>query len=85
PGKVAGLVLLSGFFGEAGPTARWLLDVGGKALKVIPRDLRNAVIEVTGQRPQLRHARRALAKVNVPIPMIQGDKDDFSPLEAAER
>lgn len=39
PGKVAGLVLLSGFFGEAGPTARWLLDLGGKALKMIPRDL----------------------------------------------
>lgn len=85
PGKVAGLVLLSGFFGEAGPTARWLLDVGAKALKVIPRDLRNAVIEVTGQRPQLRHARRALARVNVPIHIIHGDKDDFAPLEVAER
>src|SRR5687768_11381164 len=46
PGKVAGLVLLSGFFGEAGPTARWLLDLGGKALKMIPRDLRHAVVEV---------------------------------------
>jgi len=85
PGKVAGLVLLSGFFGEAGPTARWLLDMGSKALKVIPRDLRNAVIEVTGQRPQLRHARRALAKVTAPIHMIHGDKDDFAPLEVAER
>src|SRR5262245_35215048 len=38
PGKVASLVLLSGFFGEAGPTARWLIDMGQKALKVIPRD-----------------------------------------------
>jgi pimeloyl-ACP methyl ester carboxylesterase len=85
PGKVAGLVLLSGFFGEAGPTAKWLLDMGSKALKVIPRDLRNAVIEVTGQRPQLRHAKRALARVNVPIHMIHGDKDDFAPLETAER
>ena len=85
PGKVAGLVLLSGFFGEAGPTAKWLLDMGGKALKVIPRDLRNAVIEVTGQRPQLRHAKRALARLNIPIHMIHGDKDDFAPLEVAER
>jgi pimeloyl-ACP methyl ester carboxylesterase len=85
PGKVAGLVLLSGFFGEAGPTAKWLLDLGGKALKMIPRDLRHAVIEVTGQRPQLRHAKRALAKVNIPIHMIHGDKDDFAPVEAAER
>jgi pimeloyl-ACP methyl ester carboxylesterase len=85
PGKVAGLVLLSGFFGEAGPTARWLLDLGGKALKMIPRDLRHAVIEVTGQKPQLRHARRALARLNIPIHMIHGDKDDFAPLETAER
>lgn len=85
PGKVAGLVLLSGFFGEPGPTARWLLDMGAKALKVIPRDLRNAVIEVTGQRPQLRHAKRALARLNIPVHMIHGDKDDFAPLEAAER
>jgi pimeloyl-ACP methyl ester carboxylesterase len=85
PGKVAGLVLLSGFFGEAGPTAKWLLDMGNKALKVIPRDLRNAVIEVTGQRPQLRHAKRALARLNIPVHMIHGDKDDFAPLEVAER
>jgi len=85
PGKVAGLVLLSGFFGEAGPTARWLLDVGSKALKVIPRDLRNAVIEVTGQKPQLRHAKKALSRLNIPIHMIHGDKDDFAPLEVAEK
>lgn len=85
PGKVSGLVLLSGFFGEAGPTAKWLLDVGGKALKMIPRDLRHAVIEVTGQRPQLRHAKRALARLNIPIHMIHGDLDDFAPLEVAER
>src|ERR1700712_1634947 len=44
PGKVAGLVLLSGFFGETGPTARWLIEMGSKALKVIPRDLRHAVM-----------------------------------------
>ncbi len=85
PGKVASLVLLSGFFGEPGPTARWLLDMGGKALKMIPRDLRHAVIEVNGQRPQLRHAKRALSRLNMPIHMIHGDKDDFAPLEAAER
>jgi len=85
PGKVAGLVLLSGFFGEAGPTARWLLDLGNRALGVIPKDLRHAVIEVTGQKPQLRHAKRALARLNIPIHMIHGDKDDFAPLETAER
>ncbi|HEX3701638.1 MAG TPA: alpha/beta hydrolase, partial [Phenylobacterium sp.] len=85
PGKLAGLVLLSGFFGEAGPTAKWLLDMGARALKVIPRDLRVAVLEASGQRPQLAHARRALARINVPIHMIHGDKDDFAPIEAAER
>jgi pimeloyl-ACP methyl ester carboxylesterase len=85
PGKVESLVLLSGFFSEAGPTARWLLDVGSKALKVLPRDLRHAVIECTGQRPQLAYARRALAKLSIPIHMIHGDKDDFAPIEVAER
>ncbi|MFZ5720751.1 MAG: alpha/beta fold hydrolase [Pseudomonadota bacterium] len=85
PGKVHGLVLLSGFFGEAGPTAQLLLGMGSKALGVIPRDLRHAVIEVTGQKPQLRHARKALARVNIPIHMIHGDMDDFAPLEVAEK
>jgi pimeloyl-ACP methyl ester carboxylesterase len=85
PGKVASLVLLSGFFGETGPTSRWLIDVGSKALKVLPRDLRHAVIEASGQKPQLAYAKRALARLTVPIHMIHGDKDDFAPIEAAER
>ena len=85
PGRVASLVLLSGFFGEAGPTARWLIDMGSKALKVIPRDLRHAVIEAAGQRGQLIHAKRALTQVSAPIHMIHGDKDDFAPIEVAER
>jgi pimeloyl-ACP methyl ester carboxylesterase len=85
PGKVAGLVLLSGFFGEAGPTAKWLIDMGSKALKVIPRDLRHAVVEASGQKEQLVHAKRALARLDVPIHMIHGDKDDFAPIEVAER
>jgi pimeloyl-ACP methyl ester carboxylesterase len=85
PGKVAGLVMLSGFFGEPGPTARWLIDMGIRAQKMIPRDLRHAVIEASGQREQLVHAKRALAKLNAPIHMIHGDKDDFAPIEVAER
>ncbi|MFI4963834.1 MAG: alpha/beta fold hydrolase [Caulobacterales bacterium] len=85
PGQVESLVLLSGFFGETGPTSRWLLDVGAKALKVIPRDLRHAVIEASGQRPQLGCAKRALGRIAIPIHMIHGDKDDFAPIEAAER
>jgi pimeloyl-ACP methyl ester carboxylesterase len=85
PGKVDSLVLLSSFLSDTGPTSRWLLDLGSKALKVIPRDLRHAVIECTGQRPQLAYARRALARLSIPIHMIHGDKDDFAPIEAAER
>jgi pimeloyl-ACP methyl ester carboxylesterase len=85
PGKVESLVLLSGFFGEAGPTARWLMEMGGKALKMIPRDLRHAVMEATGQRPQLAYAKRALARLRIPIHIVHGDKDDFAPIEVAER
>jgi pimeloyl-ACP methyl ester carboxylesterase len=85
PGKVESLVLLSGFFGETGPTSRWLIDVGSRALNLIPRDLRHAVIEASGQRPQLTYAKRALSRLNIPIHMIHGDRDDFAPIEAAER
>ena len=85
PGKVASLVLLSGFYGETGPTARWLIDMGSKALKMIPRDLRHAVMEASGQRPQLVHAKRALMQLNIPVHMIHGDKDDFAPIEIAEQ
>lgn len=85
PTRVDSLVILSGFFGEAGPTARWLMDMGGKALKVIPRDLRHAVMEARGQRPQLTRARRALTRLRAPVHMIHGDKDDFAPIEVAEQ
>jgi pimeloyl-ACP methyl ester carboxylesterase len=85
PGKVESLVLLSGFFGETGPTSRWLIDLGVRALRMIPRDLRHAVMEASGQRPQLAHAKQALSRLTIPIHMIHGDKDDFAPIEAAER
>jgi len=83
--RVRGLVLLSGYYGEPGPTARWLLDTGGKALSLIPRDLRNAVLEVTGQPEQLGPVRKALSELRTPIHLIHGDRDDFAPLDAAER
>jgi pimeloyl-ACP methyl ester carboxylesterase len=85
PAQVESLVLLSGFFGEPGPTARWLIEVGSKTLKIIPRDLRHAVIEASGQKPQLAHAKQALRRLTIPIHMIHGDQDDFAPIEAAER
>ncbi|WP_332773569.1 alpha/beta fold hydrolase [Phenylobacterium sp.] len=85
PRKVAGLVLLSGYFGESGPTARWLLDVGSRLLKFIPRDLRHAVMEVTNQPTQLDGMHAALARLRVPVHVVHGDKDDFAPIEIAER
>jgi pimeloyl-ACP methyl ester carboxylesterase len=52
---------------------------------MIPRDLRHAVMETRSQRPQLARAKHALAKLRTPIHMIHGDKDDFAPIEVAER
>jgi pimeloyl-ACP methyl ester carboxylesterase len=85
PHPVCGLVLLSGFFGETGPTSRWLVDAGGRMLNLIPRDLRNAVLEVGRQPPQLAAVREALAALTIPVHLIHGDADDFAPLTAAER
>ena len=59
--------------------------MGAKTLKMIPRDLRHAVIEASGQKEQLIHAMSALAKLVIPIHMIHGDKDDYAPFEVAER
>lgn len=85
PRKVGGLVLLSGYFGEAGPTARWLVRLGTRLLKVIPRDLRHAVIEVSNQPGQLEHLHAALRVMKVPVHVIHGDRDDFAPIEIAEK
>lgn len=83
--RLHGLVLLSGFFGETGPTAKWLVDLGSKVLPFIPRDLRNAIREVSEQRNQLDYLRGALACLRVPIHLVHGEKDDFAPIETAER
>ena len=85
PRRLHGLVLLSGFFGETGPTAKWLVDLGSKVLPFIPRDLRNAIMEVSGQRDQLDHLRQALSSLHIPIHLVHGEKDDFAPIETAER
>ncbi len=85
PRKVAGVVMLSSFLGETGPTARWLVDMGEKVLHLIPRDLRHAILEVTGQAKQLDLLHSALGRLTVPVHVIHGDKDDFAPIEAAER
>ncbi|MFN3513267.1 MAG: alpha/beta fold hydrolase [Phenylobacterium sp.] len=85
PRKVASLVLLSGYFGQSGPTARWLLEWGSKVVGFIPRDLKHAVLEVTGQPTQLDHMREALPRLRMPVHVVHGDEDDFAPIEAAEQ
>jgi len=85
PKRVAGVVLLSSFLGVTGPTARWLVDWGSRVLRVIPRDLRNAVQEVSHQAEQLSYMRAALEELSVPVHVLHGDVDDFAPIELAER
>jgi len=85
PKALAGVVLLSSFLGETGPTARWLVDTGLRILSMIPRDLRHAILEVSGQAAQLTHMQQALRRLNVPVHVIHGDADDFAPIELAER
>ncbi len=85
PKMVDSLVLLSSFLGELGPTSRWLVEAGQKVLGVIPKDLRNAVMEVTGQAPQLPQVREALARLPMPVHVVHGDKDDFAPMEFAQQ
>ena len=85
PGRIAGVVLLSSYLGEPGPTARWLVRLGSRFLDLIPRDLRNAVIEVAGQPAQMAHMREALTRLRVPVHMVHGDQDDFAPIAAARR
>ena len=85
PKALAGVVLLSSYLGEPGPTARLLVNLGTRALHLIPRDLRNAILEVSGQAPQLAHMRQALQRLNLPVHVIHGDADDFAPIELAEQ
>lgn len=83
--QVSALVLLSSYLGQSGPTARWLVDAGSRVIGLIPRDLRNAVTEVSGQPAQMPLMRDALARLRVPIHLIHGDADDFAPFELAQR
>jgi pimeloyl-ACP methyl ester carboxylesterase len=85
PRPLAGVVLLSSFLGEPGPTARWLVNLGLRVMSLIPRDLRNAILEVSGQSAQLGHMRTALRRLHVPVHVIHGDADDFAPIELAEQ
>ena len=83
PDQTAGLVLVSGFFGKSGPTARFLIDLGQRFLGLIPRDLRHAVLETSGQSHQLNPVFRLLNSFPFLVTVIHGDKDDFAPIEVA--
>ncbi|HEY1881274.1 MAG TPA: alpha/beta hydrolase [Caulobacteraceae bacterium] len=85
PSAVGGLALLSSYLGESGPTARWLVDTGVWLKGVIPRDLKTAVTEVSGQAEQLAPVCEALTSLDVPIHMIHGDADDFAPVALARK
>ena len=83
PDQTAGLVLVSGFFGKTGPTSRFLIDLGSRFLGLIPRDLRHAVMEASGQSTQLNPVFRLLNSFPFLVSIIHGDKDDFAPIEVA--
>jgi pimeloyl-ACP methyl ester carboxylesterase len=84
PKAVAGVVMLSSFLGDLGPTARWLVGMGERMGALIPRDLRHAIIEVSGQRAQLGYMKDALKRLRAPVHVIHGDRDDFAPIEMAQ-
>ena len=85
PKRIAGVVLLSSFLGVTGPTSRWLVNWGSRVMGLIPRDLRNAIQEVSQQAEQLSYMRAALEQLSVPVHVLHGDTDDFAPIEIAER
>jgi len=85
PDRVAGLVIVSGFFGEAGPTLKRLRFYGTLATPFIGRDLRNSLAEVRGQRPQLAAVRDMAARLEIPVTVLHGDRDDFIPEPSARR
>jgi pimeloyl-ACP methyl ester carboxylesterase len=85
PKPVGGVVMLSSYLGDLGPTARWLVSLGERMGALIPRDLRHAIIEVESQRAQLPYMRQALRRLRAPVHVIHGDKDDFAPMELAQK
>jgi pimeloyl-ACP methyl ester carboxylesterase len=83
PELTAGLVLMSGYFGKSGRTARLLIELGRRVAALIPRDLRHAVLEASGQPRQLNPVFRLLNSFPFLVTIIHGDEDDFAPIEVA--
>ena len=83
PDKVGALVLLSGWFGDLGPTGGALVELGRRVHGVIPRDLRNAITEVLAQSQRSPMVREALTQLSMPVHIVHGDEDDYAPIAAA--
>lgn len=85
PKQVVGLVIVSGFFGDRGPTLNRLHFWGNLATPFIGRDLKNSLAEVRMQKPQLPAVRAAAGALAIPVVVLHGDRDDFIPAQAARR
>ena len=85
PTKVSGVILVSAFFGERGPTIKRLGFAGGLTRGIIGRDLRNGLDELRGQAPQLPAVFAALDSLKLPIIVLHGEKDTFVTMAAAQR
>lgn len=83
--QIDAVVFVSPFFGDRGPTARRLIGVGGVVRPMLPRDMRNSITEIGGQRAQLPAVWEALRRLSQPIVFIHGDDDTFVPLAASQR
>ena len=85
PDQVDAMVLVSAYFGDRGPTARRMFGVGQIVRRLLARDLRNSITEVSAQGPQLPAVWTALRGLDQPIVFLHGDNDSFVPLEADQR
>jgi pimeloyl-ACP methyl ester carboxylesterase len=82
--EIDAVLLVSAFFGDAGPTARRMLGVGRVVRPLLPRDLKNSITEVSAQRDQLPAVFEAFAALRQPVMFVHGDADSFVPLSANE-
>lgn len=83
--KVAGLILLSAFFGERGPTIHGLSLAGSIGEGLIGRDMKNGLAELRNQKPQLPAVFAALDSLTLPVVVLHGEKDSFVTMAAARR
>ena len=85
PDRISGLILLSAFFGERGPTIKRLSFAGNIGRGMVGRDLRNGLDELKNQDPQLPHVFVALDGLKLPIIVLHGQKDTFVTMASAQR